>query len=162
MVRYGPSMSPVQCLIIAGADAMTDEAAGAFLKTLEEPPAGVVFILLVTREDRLPVTIASRCQKILFEEKKAEWKPNPEFAGFYSDLKAIKRKGVIEQLGLSARLEKERERIEELLYDLTFFARVELRDLQMVRILLDAVKNIKRKANLRLALDVACLKMGEA
>src|SRR3989339_179014 len=47
LVRFGPSMSPVQCVIVAGADTMTDEAAGAFLKTLEEPPAGVVFVLLV-------------------------------------------------------------------------------------------------------------------
>ncbi len=161
IVRSGPAMSPVQCVIIEGADSMTDEAAGAFLKTLEEPPAGVVFVLLVEREDRLPGTIASRCQKILFEEKKTDWKPDPALAEFYRELRSLKQKGIIGQISFAARLEKERERIEDLLYDLTFYAMNELKNLRMVRILLDAVKNIKRKANVRLALDVACLKMGE-
>ncbi|MBI5078811.1 AAA family ATPase, partial [Candidatus Saganbacteria bacterium] len=69
VTRYGPSDGEHLLVVVEEADAMTGEAAAAFLKTLEEPAPGVVFILLVERDDRLPATIASRCQKIIFEEK---------------------------------------------------------------------------------------------
>src|SRR5690554_6974860 len=42
------------------------EAANAFLKTLEEPPKGVHFILLAERPDRLLQTTRSRCQRVRF------------------------------------------------------------------------------------------------
>jgi DNA polymerase-3 subunit delta' len=41
-------------------------AANAFLKTLEEPPAESVIVLLVEREERLPDTVLSRCQRLSF------------------------------------------------------------------------------------------------
>jgi len=160
-VRYGPAAGPVMCVIVEGADAMTAEAAGAFLKTLEEPPAKVVFILLVEREDRIFPTIASRCQKIIFGETVSGWQAKPEFAEFYDELKQVKRKSIVELFGLSARFEKEKERLEELLYDLSFFAKEELGNVALVRVLLEAVKNLKKKANLKLTLDVMCLKLGE-
>ena len=47
--------------VLVPADAMNLAAANALLKTLEEPPAGNVFILGITRSDRLPATISSRC-----------------------------------------------------------------------------------------------------
>lgn len=162
LIRYGPSVSDYLAAIVEPADTLTTEAATAFLKTLEEPPPRVVFILLVEREDRLPATIASRCQKVIFGEELRSWQPNPELSTFYEELRNIKKKNIPEILELSARLEKEKERIEELLYDLIFFVKHELQNLSFVRILLEAVKNIKKKANLKLALDVACLKMGEA
>lgn len=161
-VRYGPSAGDYLAVIIERADDMTPEAAGAFLKTLEEPPKGVVFILLIEREDSVPLTIASRCQKIVFGEKFEQWSPKPEFDAFYSDLKEIKKKNVLELFELSSRLEKEKERIEALLYDLVIFAKEELKDLKIVRVLLETAANIKRKASLKLALDLACLRMGEA
>ena len=52
--------------IIDGADAMTSEAANSLLKTLEEPPAQTVFILLAEDKGRLPATILSRSQTIAF------------------------------------------------------------------------------------------------
>jgi DNA polymerase-3 subunit delta' len=52
--------------IIDAADTLHVEAANAFLKTLEEPPAGSVIILLAEREDRLPETVLSRCQRLAF------------------------------------------------------------------------------------------------
>lgn len=164
LVRYGPSASDYLVAVVEEADKMTDEAVGAFLKTLEEPPSRVVFVLTVEREERLPETIISRCQKVIFGEGQKEWQPRPEFDSFYSDLKGIRKKSILELLEFSARLsrfagEKEKERIEELLYDLIFYARCELGNLKLVRILLEAVKNLKRKANLKLALEVACLKM---
>ncbi|MEX2354056.1 MAG: DNA polymerase III subunit delta' [Gammaproteobacteria bacterium] len=53
-------------VIIAPAEAMNRSAANSLLKTLEEPPAGVIFMLLSHRPASLPVTIRSRCQKITF------------------------------------------------------------------------------------------------
>jgi DNA polymerase-3 subunit delta' len=52
--------------IVDAADTSRAEAANAFLKTLEEPPAGAVIILLAEREERLPDTVLSRCQKLPF------------------------------------------------------------------------------------------------
>lgn len=52
--------------IVDGADTLHVEAANAFLKTLEEPPAGGVIILLAEREERLPDTVLSRCQRLPF------------------------------------------------------------------------------------------------
>src|SRR4030042_1862331 len=48
--------------IIDGAEKMSIEAANRFLKTLEEPEAGVTFILLTTNDRLLPATVVSRCQ----------------------------------------------------------------------------------------------------
>lgn len=52
--------------LIDPADAMTLQAANALLKTLEEPPAGSVIVLLSHRVSRLPATIRSRCQALTF------------------------------------------------------------------------------------------------
>ena len=52
--------------IVDGADTLRTEAANAFLKTLEEPPANTVIILLVEREEHLPDTVLSRCQRLTF------------------------------------------------------------------------------------------------
>lgn len=46
---------------------LTREAFNAFLKTLEEPPENVVFILATTDYQALPTTVVSRCQKFLFK-----------------------------------------------------------------------------------------------
>ena len=51
-------------LIIDKADRMTEEAANCLLKTLEEPPSYVTWILLVEDENRLLETVSSRCQRI--------------------------------------------------------------------------------------------------
>ena len=64
------SMAPIRgsrkVYILDGAEALTPASANALLKSIEEPPAGVTFILLaVTREAVLP-TIVSRCQVVPF------------------------------------------------------------------------------------------------
>jgi DNA polymerase-3 subunit delta' len=50
--------------IINGAELLSTEAANCLLKTLEEPAAGVIFILLTVNESILPATVVSRCQRI--------------------------------------------------------------------------------------------------
>ena len=52
--------------VIVSADRLNTNAANAFLKTLEEPPSGSVFILLTTEPQRLLETILSRCLRLNF------------------------------------------------------------------------------------------------
>ena len=71
-VRTAPFSSPYKVYIIDEAHMLTKEAANALLKTLEEPPSHVVFILATTDPQKLPRTIASRCQIITFKEPDIE------------------------------------------------------------------------------------------
>jgi len=61
-----PYHSPYKVYIIDEAHMLTKEAFNALLKTLEEPPAHVVFILATTERDKLLDTITSRCQVFEF------------------------------------------------------------------------------------------------
>lgn len=53
--------------VLEAADTMNDEAANALLKTLEEPPAYVVLLLLTDRVTQVLPTVASRCQPVRFD-----------------------------------------------------------------------------------------------
>jgi len=70
-VGYAPSRDRYKVYIVDEAHMLTDQAANAFLKTLEEPPPHVVFVLATTDPQRLPVTIRSRCQRYDFRRVKA-------------------------------------------------------------------------------------------
>lgn len=65
-VRTSPFSSPYKVYIVDEAHMLTKEAANALLKTLEEPPSHVIFILATTDPEKLPATIISRCQKVIF------------------------------------------------------------------------------------------------
>lgn len=65
-VRYHPSRDRYKVFIIDEAHQITKEAFNALLKTLEEPPEWVVFILCTTEANEIPSTIASRCQHFTF------------------------------------------------------------------------------------------------
>lgn len=67
-VRTAPFSSPFKVYIVDEAHMLTKEAANALLKTLEEPPSHVIFILATTDPEKLPSTIVSRCQKIVFRQ----------------------------------------------------------------------------------------------
>lgn len=66
MVRYAPASSRYKVVILDEAHQLTDEASNALLKTLEEPPERVVFILATTRSEDLVETIKSRAQLFNF------------------------------------------------------------------------------------------------
>jgi DNA polymerase-3 subunit gamma/tau len=66
MVRYAPASSRYKVVILDEAHQLTDEASNALLKTLEEPPERVVFILATTRAEDLVETIKSRAQLFQF------------------------------------------------------------------------------------------------
>jgi DNA polymerase-3 subunit gamma/tau len=63
-----PLESPFKVYIVDEAHMLTKEAFNALLKTLEEPPKHVIFILATTEPDRLPETVASRCQQFSFKK----------------------------------------------------------------------------------------------
>jgi len=65
-VRYRPARDRYKVFIIDEAHQITREAFNALLKTLEEPPEWVVFILCTTEAYEIPNTIASRCQHFSF------------------------------------------------------------------------------------------------
>lgn len=61
-----------QVVLMSPADAMPAGAANALLKTLEEPSGQVVILLVGSQAHRLPATIMSRCQKIIFSGDQAD------------------------------------------------------------------------------------------
>lgn len=66
-VKYPPVNSKYKVYIIDEVHMLTDSAFNALLKTLEEPPAYVVFILATTEVHKLPATILSRCMRFDFK-----------------------------------------------------------------------------------------------
>lgn len=62
-VRYPPSSLKTKVYIIDEAHMLSKSAFNALLKTLEEPPERVLFILATTESDKLPLTVRSRCQR---------------------------------------------------------------------------------------------------
>jgi DNA polymerase III subunit gamma/tau len=65
-VRYRPARDRYKVFIVDEAHQITSEAFNALLKTLEEPPEWVVFILCTTESHKIPATIVSRCQQFSF------------------------------------------------------------------------------------------------
>src|SRR3954453_20807164 len=65
-VRYRPARDRYKVFIVDEAHQITSEAFNALLKTIEEPPSWVVFILCTTEAHKIPATIASRCQHFSF------------------------------------------------------------------------------------------------
>ncbi len=66
MIPVGPAHSRYKVVIVDEVHMLTTEAFNALLKTLEEPPAHVIFILATTEVHKVPDTILSRCQRFDF------------------------------------------------------------------------------------------------
>lgn len=65
-VKFAPTEGAYKVYIIDEVHMVTNDAFNAFLKTLEEPPSHVVFILATTEPQKIPATILSRCQRYDF------------------------------------------------------------------------------------------------
>ena len=80
-IQLKPTEAEYKVAIIAAADRLNPQAANAFLKTLEEPPAKSVLVLLSTEPQRILETILSRCLRLNFstesgyapDEAQSEW-----------------------------------------------------------------------------------------
>jgi DNA polymerase-3 subunit gamma/tau len=84
--RYRPARDRFKIYILDEAHQITDAAFNALLKTLEEPPGHVVFMLATTQPEDIPQTIRSRCQHFSFRAVRFE-----EILGQLKDL-ALKEK----------------------------------------------------------------------
>lgn len=67
-VKYPPNRAMYKVFIIDEVHMLTNEAFNALLKTLEEPPDYVIFILATTEVHKVPETIVSRCQRFDFKK----------------------------------------------------------------------------------------------
>jgi len=65
-VKYAPARGRFKVYIVDEVHMLSGAAFNAFLKTLEEPPAHVVFILATTDPKKIPATVLSRCQRFDF------------------------------------------------------------------------------------------------
>ncbi len=66
-LSFRPFEGRKKVIIVDDADLMNQQAANAFLKTLEEPPEDSLMILITSRPDHLPSTIRSRCSRVAFD-----------------------------------------------------------------------------------------------
>lgn len=71
-VNFAPVQGRRKVYIIDEAHMLTDAASNAFLKTLEEPPGHVIFVLCTTEAHRILPTIISRCQRLDFRRIPSE------------------------------------------------------------------------------------------
>ncbi|GHT43922.1 DNA polymerase III subunit gamma/tau [Endomicrobiia bacterium] len=93
-VKFSSANSKYKIYIIDEAHQITAQAFNALLKTLEEPPSHVVFIMATTEQHKIPVTILSRCQRYRFKlisssEMSAAIKNIGQKEGFEIDDEAI-------------------------------------------------------------------------
>src|SRR5947209_9866748 len=65
-VNLAPALGPKKVYIIDEAHMLTEPAFNALLKTLEEPPGHVVFVLCTTDAQKIPLTVIGRCQQFVF------------------------------------------------------------------------------------------------
>jgi DNA polymerase-3 subunit gamma/tau len=94
-VAYSPTEGKYKVYIIDEVHMLSQGAFNALLKTLEEPPSYVIFILATTEMHKIPVTILSRCQRYEFKRMKVETiverlEELMEAEGITADEKAIK------------------------------------------------------------------------
>ena len=68
--RYRPARDRFKIYILDEAHQITDAAFNALLKTLEEPPGHIVFMMATTQPEDIPQTIRSRCQHFSFHAVK--------------------------------------------------------------------------------------------
>src|SRR6266567_300795 len=71
-VNLAPAIGPYKVYIIDEAHMLTEPAFNALLKTLEEPPAHVVFVLCTTDAQKIPLTVIGRCQQFVFRRHSEE------------------------------------------------------------------------------------------
>ncbi len=70
--RYSPARDRFKIILLDEAHQITDAAFNALLKTLEEPPAHIVFMMATTQPEDIPQTIRSRCQHFSFHAVKLD------------------------------------------------------------------------------------------
>jgi DNA polymerase-3 subunit delta' len=102
-----PVMASRKVFVLDEAERMTGEAPQAFLKTLEEPPASTVLILILPRARALPATVLSRCQIVRFEPRQDDAAAAVRAQAF-DLLVEVRAKGADEMFRRAERTDRER------------------------------------------------------
>ena len=118
-VQLKPNEAEYKVAVIVAADRLNVQAANAFLKTLEEPPAKSVLILLSTEPQRILETILSRCLRLNFGGEGArKWEAGLlEWLAKFSELAGAEQKSLLGRYRLmdvlASRLAEMKTRVEE-------------------------------------------------
>lgn len=88
MMHLKPTQARFKAGIVVSADRMNDNAGNAFLKTLEEPPAASILILLTTEPQRVMETILSRCLRLNFGGEGGRHR-DPGFVSWLADFTGL-------------------------------------------------------------------------
>jgi len=102
-----PARAARKVFVVDEAERMTGEAPQALLKTLEEPPAATVIVLILRHRRALPATVLSRCQIIRFEPRGDE-AARALAAEALELLRDVQAKGADELFRRTERLDRER------------------------------------------------------
>ncbi|OGL07382.1 MAG: hypothetical protein A3I17_00745 [Candidatus Rokubacteria bacterium RIFCSPLOWO2_02_FULL_72_37] len=102
-----PARAARKVFVLDEAERMTGEAPQALLKTLEEPPAATVIVLILRHRRALPATVLSRCQIIRFEPRGDE-AARARAAEALELLRDVQAKGADELFRRTERLDRER------------------------------------------------------
>lgn len=105
-----PVMAARKVFVLDDADRMTGETPQAFLKTLEEPPARTVMILVLERARAVPATVLSRCQLVRFAPPPGA--TAPERAEAFEVLLEVREKGGEALFRRTQAFDRDRERAE--------------------------------------------------
>jgi DNA polymerase III gamma/tau subunit len=105
-----PALAPRKVFVLDDADRMTGEAPQAFLKTLEEPPARTIMILVLASTRAVPATMLSRCQIVRFPPPPAG--VSAERAEAVAMLDEVRTRGVETLFRRSQSFDRDRERAE--------------------------------------------------
>ncbi len=108
-----PALAPYKVFILDDADRMTGEAPQAFLKTLEEPPARTVLILVLERPRAVPATVLSRCQRVRFAPRRDE-RVAADREEALETLGEVRSKGVEALFRWAGTFDRDRERAERM------------------------------------------------
>ena len=93
-VTYRPTEGKYKVYIIDEVHMLSTGAFNALLKTLEEPPSYVIFILATTETHKIPITILSRCQRYDFHRISIDTIPLPSYRTAESRRSGSRRKAV--------------------------------------------------------------------
>jgi DNA polymerase-3 subunit delta' len=99
-IHLKPNEANYKAAVIVAADRLGPHAANAFLKTLEEPPAGSILILLTTAPERILETITSRCLRLNFAGQTGRPAAHVEWLAAFGEMASSEQKSLMSRYRL--------------------------------------------------------------
>ena len=159
-VQYGPRELTWLVVVIQQAEKLSAASGNAFLKLLEEPPDGVVFILETFSPEALLPTIISRCQTITFEQPFWDTAQNEktELRELHSFVLDIKHKNFVQISQYVETWAEDKQQVQEDLLHLAQTLKT-AGDWMRAKLVLKYVKMLRSNVNLKLAVETLFLRM---